>query len=73
MATECTALEVELEVEYIHHEAYPAIYERGGLAISPAEPAYAELLSVKIGKIDIMSELSEKALEALKEDIEGDF
>ncbi len=39
---------VDLDIDYQFHPAYPGHYEKGGMQISPDEPAFNEIHDVRI-------------------------
>lgn len=46
--TTITICGVDLDVDYQHHPAYRGQYEKGGLQISPDEPAFNEVHDVRV-------------------------
>jgi hypothetical protein len=44
---------VSLDVDYTHHPEYRGAYERGGIQVSPGEPAHNEVEDVRVSGTNV--------------------
>lgn len=62
--------EQEAKVNYLRNKAFPATVD-AGVHVQAAEPESVEILSVYVGKVDVLAALTDRQVEAISEEILG--